>query len=313
MRFLSLPLRPPGPLRRRVPMFLLVMALAVALSPAPGGLSAGVRLLPAGAGEAPPATGWPDDGGEGGLGSVDGGDGAGAGGGTGPVDGGDGASSGDEAGDGGGGADTGDGRGAEDSGDIDGTFAELDGGPVWPLVGRPSVLRGWDPPATPYGRGHRGVDLAARPGDAVLATATGRVSFAGRVAGRGVLVVELAGSGAPPLRTTYEPVRALVDKGDKLVAGQPVGVLEPGPFHCVPGCLHWGLRRAEVYLNPLLLLPPALLRRGPSRLLPVFGVPEPEGPAEPGEEPRPEGAAAPGAAGLSRVRRAGSSRRRCPR
>ncbi|MFJ9327879.1 peptidoglycan DD-metalloendopeptidase family protein [Streptomyces sp. NPDC101230] len=290
MRFLSLPLRPPGPLRRRVPMFLLVMALAVALSPVPGGLSAGVRLLPAGAGEAPPATGWPDDGGEGALGSVDGGDEGG-----------------------GGGADTGDGTGAEDSGDADGTFAELDGGPVWPLVGRPSVLRGWDPPATPYGRGHRGVDLAARPGDAVLATATGRVSFAGRVAGRGVLVVELAGSGAPPLRTTYEPVRALVDKGDKLVAGQPVGVLEPGPFHCVPGCLHWGLRRAEVYLNPLLLLPPALLRRGPSRLLPVFQVPEPEGPAEPGGKPRPEGAAAPGAAGLSRVRRAGSSRRRCPR
>ncbi|MBT2426223.1 MULTISPECIES: murein hydrolase activator EnvC [unclassified Streptomyces] len=181
----------------------------------------------------------------------------------------------------------------------DGTFAALDGGPVWPLAGRPSVLRGWEPPATPYGPGHRGVDLAARPGDAVVAAATGRVSFAGRVAGRGVLVIELAGSGAPPLRTTYEPVRALVDKDDEVVAGQPVGVMEAGPFHCAGGCLHWGLRRGDAYLDPLSLLPPALLRRGPSRLLPVFGVPEPGGAA--------------GDAALSRVRRAGSSRRRCPR
>lgn len=182
-----------------------------------------------------------------------------------------------------------------------GTFAERDGGPVWPVAGRPAVLRGWEPPAGPYGPGHRGVDLAARPGTEVLAAATGRVSFAGRVAGRGVLVIELAGSGAPPLRTTYEPVRALVAKGDDVVAGRPVGVLEAGPFHCAAGCLHWGLRRGDAYLDPLSLLPPALLRRGPSRLLPVFGVPE------------PGAAAAPVAAALSRVRRAGSSRRRCPR
>lgn len=144
------------------------------------------------------------------------------------------------------------------------------GGPVWPLAGRPAVVRGWEPPAGPYGPGHRGVDLAARAGDTVVAAATGRVSFAGRVAGRGVLVVELAGSGAPPLRTTYEPVRALVAKGDEVVAGRPVGLLEAGPFHCPEGCLHWGLRRGEAYLNPL-----SLLRRGPSRLLPVFTVPEP--------------------------------------
>ncbi|WP_460037323.1 peptidoglycan DD-metalloendopeptidase family protein [Streptomyces cavourensis] len=148
--------------------------------------------------------------------------------------------------------------------------AEGDGGPVWPLAGRPAVVRGWEPPPGPYGPGHRGVDLAARAGDTVVAAATGRVAFAGRVAGRGVLVIELAGSGAPPLRTTYEPVRALVAKGDEVVAGRPVGLLEAGPFHCAGGCLHWGLRRGEAYLNPL-----SLLRRGPPRLLPVSGVPEP--------------------------------------
>ncbi|WP_406240614.1 peptidoglycan DD-metalloendopeptidase family protein [Streptomyces anulatus] len=144
----------------------------------------------------------------------------------------------------------------------------------WPLTGRPSVLRGWEPPTGPYGPGHRGVDLAAGPGARVLAATDGRVSFAGRVAGRGVVAIEVAGSGSPPLRTTYEPVRALVEEGASTRAGQPVGVLEEGPFHCAEGCLHWGLRRGDAYLDPLSLLPPSLLRRGPSRLLPVFGVPE---------------------------------------
>ncbi|MEW2067575.1 M23 family metallopeptidase [Streptomyces sp. NPDC007346] len=179
----------------------------------------------------------------------------------------------------------------------EGTYTELDGGPVWPLAGRPALSRGWEPPANPYGPGHRGVDLAARPGTTVLAAATGRVSFAGRVAGRGVLVVELTGSGAPPLRTTYEPVRALVEKGDVVAAGRAVGVLEAGPFHCAAGCLHWGLRRGDAYLDPLSLLPPALLRRGPSRLLPVFGVPEPAEAGQPGARGSPEGRENPGARG----------------
>ncbi|MFF2010816.1 peptidoglycan DD-metalloendopeptidase family protein [Streptomyces sp. NPDC058195] len=136
------------------------------------------------------------------------------------------------------------------------------------------IVRGWEPPAGPYARGHRGVDLGARPDTRVLAAAPGQVSFAGRVAGRGVLVIEVAGSGGPPLRTTYEPVRALVPERGAVTAGQVVATLEEGPFHCVPGCLHWGLRRGDTYLDPLSLLPPELLRRGPSRLLPVFGVPE---------------------------------------
>ncbi|MCX4965130.1 M23 family metallopeptidase [Streptomyces sp. NBC_00654] len=149
---------------------------------------------------------------------------------------------------------------------------------AWPLPGRPMVVRGWEPPAGPYGRGHRGVDLAAPPGAGVRAAATGRVTFSGRVAGRGVLTIEVAGSGEPPLRTTYEPVRALVARGEEVIAGQAVAVLEQGPFHCRTGCLHWGLRRGDVYLDPLSLLPPPALRRGPSRLLPVFGVPHPDGP-----------------------------------
>ncbi|WP_326663856.1 M23 family metallopeptidase [Streptomyces canus] len=145
-------------------------------------------------------------------------------------------------------------------------------GRAWPVGARPTVLRGWEPPATVYGRGHRGVDLAAPPGSPVRAVAPGRVSFAGRVAGRGVISVELTGT---DLRTTYEPVTASVEKGAEVAAGEVVGTVEPTGSHCTTACVHWGLRRGEAYLDPLSLLPPWLLRRGPSRLLPVLGVPLP--------------------------------------
>ncbi|MBG0852196.1 M23 family metallopeptidase [Streptomyces spinoverrucosus] len=148
-------------------------------------------------------------------------------------------------------------------------------GRTWPVGSRPTVLRGWEPPATRYGRGHRGVDLAAPPGTPVRAIAPGRVSYAGRVAGKGVVSVELTGTGDPPLRTTYEPVRASVRKGDEVEAGEVIGRVEPGGSHCTAPCLHWGLRRGETYVDPLSLLPPWLLRTGPSRLLPVLGVPLP--------------------------------------
>nr|WP_234045710.1 M23 family metallopeptidase [Streptomyces adelaidensis] len=142
-------------------------------------------------------------------------------------------------------------------------------GRTWPVGLRPLVVHAWEPPPTTYARGHRGVDLSAPAGSPVRAVAAGRVSFAGRVAGRGVISVELTGSGDPPLRTTYEPVRASAKKGDEVAPGDVLGTLEPSPSHCPTACLHWGLRRADTYLNPLSLLPPWLLRRGPSRLLPV--------------------------------------------
>lgn len=165
--------------------------------------------------------------------------------------------------------------GAADTASDAGTHTGVSGDRAWPVGPRPVLLRGWQPPASPYGPGHRGVDLAAAPGTLVRAAAPGRVSFTGMVAGRGVLSITLTGTGQPPLRTTYEPVTAVVAEGDEVTAGQVVAVLGPGPFHCAGGCLHWGLLRGETYLDPLSLLPDDLLDRGPARLLPVFGVPEP--------------------------------------
>src|SRR4051794_38081089 len=126
-----------------------------------------------------------------------------------------------------------------------------------PLAGDPAVTRRFDVLPTPYAAGHRGVDLAGAPGQQVLAAGAGVVAFAGWVAGRPVVSVEHPGG----LRTTYEPVQPGVGAGQVVARGTPLGVLVAGHAGCpVEACLHWGLRRGEVYLDPLSLLRPPRVR-----------------------------------------------------
>ncbi len=130
---------------------------------------------------------------------------------------------------------------------------------LWPLVPRPEVVAGFDPPAENWNAGHRGVDLRGTPGQRVRAAKSGWISYAGRLAGRGVVVVTHGDT-----RTTYQPVASTVRVGDRVTAGQKLGVLHPFGSHCWPRtCLHWGLIRGETYLDPL-----TLVGAGPVRLLP---------------------------------------------
>ena len=115
-------------------------------------------------------------------------------------------------------------------------------GSVRPVPG--PVLRGFDPPAQDWLPGHRGVDLAAPVGSRVRAAASGRVSVAQVIAGRGVVTIVHG-----ELRTTYEPVRASVRVGQRVDAGDVIGTVEAG--HCAAGCLHFGLKRGDEYLDPL--------------------------------------------------------------
>jgi murein DD-endopeptidase MepM/ murein hydrolase activator NlpD len=131
---------------------------------------------------------------------------------------------------------------------------------VWPLTPVPRVVDGFDPPSSTWGAGHRGVDLLGTIGQPVRTALSGTVTFAGRIAGRGVVVVSHGAT-----RTTYEPVSAAVRVGDALTAGARLGRLELPGSHCFPrACLHWGWLRGETYLDPL-----ALLGAGPVRLLPL--------------------------------------------
>jgi murein DD-endopeptidase MepM/ murein hydrolase activator NlpD len=122
----------------------------------------------------------------------------------------------------------------------------------WPI--EPAHLSaGLDRPSKNWLPGHRGVDLVGRSGDLVFAAGNGEVTFAGEVASKGVVVIR---HGA--IRTTYEPVTALVAVGSKVRVGDVIGTLSPGESHCSTqtsvSCLHWGLIRGETYLNPLLLV-----------------------------------------------------------
>lgn len=136
-------------------------------------------------------------------------------------------------------------------------------GPAWGWpVEPPRVLRGFED-VDRYAAGHRGVDLAADPGRAVAAVAAGTVSFAGPVAGRGVVVV-LHPDGT---RTTYEPLDPAVRAGDPVPAGAVLGALAAAPRHCAAPCLHLGWRAGETYLDPL-----ARLRGAAPVLLPLGRV-----------------------------------------
>lgn len=120
-----------------------------------------------------------------------------------------------------------------------------------PLAGRPEVVAPFAPPEKRWQPGHRGVDLAANAGSAVLATAAGRISFAGTIAGVPVLVID-HGS----VRTTYQPVTSNLAVGTPVAPAMAVGTLRAGHECSVQlprSCLHVGLRQGERYLDPLLL------------------------------------------------------------
>ena len=126
------------------------------------------------------------------------------------------------------------------------------------------------------------MDLLAPVGAVVRAAVTGTVSFAGPLAGRGVVTV----THADGTRTTYEPVTATVTVGQVVRTGGTLGRLAGAASHCRPrACLHWGWRRGEVYLDPRLLV-----RGGPVRLLPVWSGPR--GPDQTGSGSTQRGARA---------------------
>ena len=137
----------------------------------------------------------------------------------------------------------------------------------WPLRPPPTVTRVFDAPSPDWQRGHRGVDLAGVPGQPVYAAGPATVVFAGTLAGRPVVSLAHAGG----LRTSYEPVEAVVQVGQLVDSSTALGRLVPGHAGCpAAACLHWGAMwgpasRAD-YLDPL-----GLLASTPIRLKPLAG------------------------------------------
>jgi murein DD-endopeptidase MepM/ murein hydrolase activator NlpD len=125
----------------------------------------------------------------------------------------------------------------------------------WPIAAPHPILRPYLAPATPYGPGHRGIDIGAPDGSAlgvgvpvpvpVLAPTDGVVSFAGVVVDRPVLSIRHAGGLVP----SYEPVVTTLAAGDSVARGAVIGELQAG--HCVQPCLHFGVRLDGGYVSPL--------------------------------------------------------------
>ncbi len=161
---------------------------------------------------------------------------------------------------------------------------------VTPVPG--PVVGGFNPPDVRWGSGHRGVDILAEAGADVVAPASGTVSFAGQVAGRPVLVIDLGQT-----RTTLEPVEARVAVGTRVVAGQVVGRLAAGHTCAAASCLHWGLLRGEQYLDPLSLLAPHEVRLLPDDA--AAGVRERAAQREAASEREAAGSRGPDAAALA--------------
>ncbi|MDY6054697.1 M23 family metallopeptidase [Micrococcus sp.] len=134
-------------------------------------------------------------------------------------------------------------------------------------AGPAAVRRAFAAPLQPWGRGHRGLDLDAPAGAAVVAPADGVVRYAGQVVDRPVLTV-VHDDGTV---SSMEPVEPLVEVGTRVSAGETIGEVAAAPPHCATGCLHcatsclhWGVRREDDwqvgaarfdrYLDPLVLL-----------------------------------------------------------
>lgn len=133
---------------------------------------------------------------------------------------------------------------------------------VSPSTGDSAVSRVLVPASIPeknWQKGHRGADLALGLGEEVFAADTGRVVFAGPVAGTPSVSIEHPDG----VRTTYTPVFPRVSAGDEVGEGDVIGTLAP-PAHGHVG-LHWGaLTGPDVYINPLSLLDAPTIRLKPA-------------------------------------------------
>lgn len=116
------------------------------------------------------------------------------------------------------------------------------------------VVKFFVAPRVPWGPGHRGIDIALRPGSVVRSVSRGTVSMAGPVAGANSLVIRHPDG----TRSGYSFLLALlVTKGERVTKGEALGISGgTGPGHLNPGVLHLSWRVGEEYRDPLSRMAP---------------------------------------------------------
>ena len=125
------------------------------------------------------------------------------------------------------------------------------GGWPWPVTG--PVIRAFDPPASPYAAGHRGIDIGAPAGSTVSAPSPGVVYFAGLIGSDIFLGIDHGGG----LRTTYSWLNGLpVAKGQTVTTGQPIAYSGWGHPSDPQPSLHFAVKLNGQYVDPLSYLLP---------------------------------------------------------
>jgi murein DD-endopeptidase MepM/ murein hydrolase activator NlpD len=122
---------------------------------------------------------------------------------------------------------------------------------TWPVQG--PLVAGFDPPDSPYGAGHRGIDIAAAVGTVVLAPEAGVISFAGPVGGRLFVSID-HGGGLVSTVSWLSEVR--VRKGATVARGDPIATTGWGHAEAEIPNLHFGVRLDGTYVDPLAYLAP---------------------------------------------------------
>src|SRR5690625_5284915 len=106
------------------------------------------------------------------------------------------------------------------SGASDAVFATVDHTPTDFPVTPFEVVAHVDPPEAKWLTGHRGIDLAAEVDQTVRSPAAGVIHFAGIVAGRPVLTVQLPNGDL----VSFEPLASDRRRGQQVAAGEKLGV-----------------------------------------------------------------------------------------
>lgn len=117
---------------------------------------------------------------------------------------------------------------------------------IWPTQNPILVLKPFQQAAHPWLGGHTGIDIFVPDGSLLLAPGYGRIWFAGKVAGREVITLEVEG-----MLISFDAATTTLNTGEVVAKGQIFGISVD--HHCGNNCLHLGLRVSGNYLNPLLL------------------------------------------------------------
>jgi len=119
---------------------------------------------------------------------------------------------------------------------------------VWPVGGQQVIIRDFIAPETPWGPGHRGIDIDVSASPTLRAPVAGRLRFRGNVVDRGVVTIETSEG----FLVSMEPVTIDLPSGSLVTAGQAIGSVDSG--HCPRRCLHLGLRIDGRYVSPATFL-----------------------------------------------------------